>query len=714
MFSSKVRSVIAGLCAIPVLLALTLTARADVEFSQGATVFDLPSNTVLLGGPQSFPGDYSVPDGAGVLLFHRFLDSSLTVNAGSTLEAGAFLSTFTDSGLTFKSEIFVDGPGSRVQIGTETGRTGNIVLRGFGDVAITNGAVVDWIDSNNCNADFLSCDILIGATGPSNTGIVVSGTGSALDASATSGRLFVGFSPSPVPGESDDFLVAENGGAVLSSGASVGKGFEGTGWTPSIGFVQGTAFIDNATWNVQAPVGSGLDSVINMGEGDGGTSNLFIVNGGVVTVTGNSGPEGGFYLGQTQDGIPTNGGSNLLGIRGTGSRLTVDNNSGVLSASRIANGFVTVQENGVLELDSSFLLVSGKTAQLLEAYNTTLALGPAGFSTVPSANLDVRTGGSITLTDNDAVGINALIIGQTPDAGPTQAANVEIASGGSITVINDASQPKIALGATAFGIPTVSNIGTGSLTIADGSLTVDNGDFVIGVELEDTAQVRVNAGGLLNADRVVVGWADFEAGGPGTNATVTGDFVLSDGAVNADVFVDDNGRLRGEGTINGTLFAEGGVIDPGFSPGTITAESFVLGPGSELIMELALNADGSINPTASDAVVATAGGIDLSGGTVTFELSSADPATTVDEIVAATEILVVVDVFDAPQEVVLADFELTDPSGSISDEELEQQVAVVSFDKTDCKEGGWRSLTRPDGTGFKNQGRCIRYVNTGQ
>jgi hypothetical protein len=34
--------------------------------------------------------------------------------------------------------------------------------------------------------------------------------------------------------------------------------------------------------------------------------------------------------------------------------------------------------------------------------------------------------------------------------------------------------------------------------------------------------------------------------------------------------------------------------------------------------------------------------------------------------------------------------------------------------KDECKNGGWTELTRADGTGFKNQGDCIQYVNTGK
>ena len=712
MRSTNIRTRVAGLCLGLVLPLLTTNSHADVEFGNGATVFDGVAGTVVSGSNMTFSGDYTVPAGTGVLVFHRFSNGDLTVNGGSTLEAGNFLSTFTDSGLIYRADILVDGPGSRIQLGTDGGQFGNVFLRGKGDFVISNGATVGWNANNSCSGADLSCDVLIGVTGPSNTGIVVSGTGSLLDASTTNGNFLVGFNPSLTLGESEDFLVAENGGTILSGKADVATGIS-AGWDPTMGYVQATALVDNGSWNIQSIAGSGNDSSFDIGEGSGATGNVFVVNGGAINITGNPSQEGGFYLGQTDVGAPTEGGTNLLGIRGPGSVLSADNNSGVLTGSRIANGFVTVQENGALELDSSVLVVSGKTGQALETYNTSIAFGPAGFSTLGSANLDVRTGGTVTLSDDDAVGITALIIGQTPaGAGDTQSADVEVASGGSITVTNDPSQPKIALDATAFGLPAVSNIGTGTMMISDGSLTLNNGDFVIGVELEDAAEVLVNSGGVIAADRVVVGWADFELGGPGVNATLTGELVLSDGTIDADVYIDDNGELSGVGTINGALVAEGGMIDPGFSPGTIIVESFVLGAGSELVMELALNADGSVNASASDAIVATAGSIDLSGGTVMFELSSADPALTVEDIVTNGAAVDVTEVFESPEPVVVGDFDLMDPSGSISPEELEQQVTVVSFEKRDCLRGGWRDLARPDGTGFRGPWDCVRYIQS--
>jgi hypothetical protein len=38
----------------------------------------------------------------------------------------------------------------------------------------------------------------------------------------------------------------------------------------------------------------------------------------------------------------------------------------------------------------------------------------------------------------------------------------------------------------------------------------------------------------------------------------------------------------------------------------------------------------------------------------------------------------------------------------------------VPTNKDQCMNGGWTTLMRADGTGFKNQGDCIQYVNTGK
>ena len=40
--------------------------------------------------------------------------------------------------------------------------------------------------------------------------------------------------------------------------------------------------------------------------------------------------------------------------------------------------------------------------------------------------------------------------------------------------------------------------------------------------------------------------------------------------------------------------------------------------------------------------------------------------------------------------------------------------AIFTFDKEQCKDGGWQTALRVDGSPFKNQGDCIQYFNTGK
>jgi hypothetical protein len=39
---------------------------------------------------------------------------------------------------------------------------------------------------------------------------------------------------------------------------------------------------------------------------------------------------------------------------------------------------------------------------------------------------------------------------------------------------------------------------------------------------------------------------------------------------------------------------------------------------------------------------------------------------------------------------------------------------VTASNKDDCKNGGWQNARRGNGTGFKNQGDCVSYVQNGK
>jgi 2',3'-cyclic-nucleotide 2'-phosphodiesterase (5'-nucleotidase family) len=58
-------------------------------------------------------------------------------------------------------------------------------------------------------------------------------------------------------------------------------------------------------------------------------------------------------------------------------------------------------------------------------------------------------------------------------------------------------------------------------------------------------------------------------------------------------------------------------------------------------------------------------------------------------------------------------------SGRVGDERIQNlaytnDTVLVPTDKDQCKRGVWRWLEREDGSDFRNQGQCVRYVNTGK
>ncbi len=219
----------------------------------------------------------------------------------------------------------------------------------------------------------------------------------------------------------------------------------------------------------------------------------------------------------------------------------------------------------------------------------------------------------------------------------------------------------------------------------------------------------------LTADRIVIGLTDYEgaAAAPGDGAAV---LKLTAGTLVGDVIVDDNGALRGTGTINGTLIGDGGTISVGLSPGTLVVESLVLNPGTVLELELAVNADGSIDAAGSDLIVATQGDVDLSAGSV--QLTLVTDGTDVDgdgvddalqALAESGEPISLDSLIEAETgDVVAEEVAIVDESGQEIDD-----IPIIRLNKQACKDEGWNALRRDDGSEFSNQGDCIQYVNTG-
>jgi hypothetical protein len=69
-----------------------------------------------------------------------------------------------------------------------------------------------------------------------------------------------------------------------------------------------------------------------------------------------------------------------------------------------------------------------------------------------------------------------------------------------------------------------------------------------------------------------------------------------------------------------------------------------------------------------------------------------------------SRIFVVTDTFAGPRTVIVDNTNVNDTLYTYDQPQTANQ----------CKQGGWQSLSRADGSRFKNQGDCIQYVNTGK
>lgn len=75
-------------------------------------------------------------------------------------------------------------------------------------------------------------------------------------------------------------------------------------------------------------------------------------------------------------------------------------------------------------------------------------------------------------------------------------------------------------------------------------------------------------------------------------------------------------------------------------------------------------------------------------------------------------VLVIVSVNITVVNIIIIDGGSSDWSGS--DGNPQPPPSSNRFNKDACKKGGWQGLTRANGSGFKNQGDCIQYANTGK
>ncbi len=303
-------------------------------------------------------------------------------------------------------------------------------------------------------------------------------------------------------------LEVEKGGVVSSKSADIGVAQGAVGVVMVIG--------DESKWQVMNGLNVGVSGTGGLEIEKGGkvsseTANIGILKGAVGSVT------------VTGDGKWTVTNELNVGVSGEGG-LTIKNGGevssriGTLGSQAGSTGRVTVSGDGS------------------EWSSTRIVLGDEG-----DGELTIEKGGKV-FSDVGTVGFQA-------------------GSTGRVTVTGDSSEWTLLLGSLAIG-----EAGAASLRI-DGGGKVVAFRATVGSFSTGGAKVDVTAvGSVLQVLTILhVGEDKLLGGGPGQLT------VSSGGTVKADTIeVGPGGKILGDGTIEGNVINMGGLIAPGFSPGTLT------------------------------------------------------------------------------------------------------------------------------------------------
>ena len=368
--------------------------------------------------------------------------------------------------------------------------------------------------------------------------------------------------------------VTVDGGSIISSGFDgvIGEGLGGNGQalitgngtqvnignSPGsalrIGSNQATGVVDvqdNAQLNVRAFVGAGFSSG-RVAIGNSGNGLLKIASGASLLV---------------EDSVNTDE-SNKFGFDPT--------TNTAIGAEGIAVGFAGSSGNGAGQLTvdgaGSKVTVSGNAAFINVGESATFFSDQVNTA---NGQLDILNGASVEVNGNDLTG--SLGIGKGTGNGVL---NID-GAGSTLTVLGDGGA------ALWLGDDSFANSGGGSATMfASNSAFIDvtNGSglgvFSVGSRFVD-AEAYFSTGASLSSDLI---WVSIGEGG------TSGKLKVSSGAsVQANsIIVGSDGLLTGSGTVIGNVqLINGGMINPGNTPGTLTIDGDLDAKDGELIFEIA-------------------------------------------------------------------------------------------------------------------------------
>lgn len=379
-----------------------------------------------------------------------------------------------------------------------------------------------------------------------------------------------------------------------------------------------TVLIDNGVINLN---GSDSPGGTNVQIGRDGFGRMTIQNGGALNLInpdlGRDGVENGAGLTVGRD----IGGGDLLVDNGT---VTLNSESASFSVGRegatanatVRNGStIAVLDNGPIDPSAGGSLTVGRSGPAnasMTVIDSTIAVRSNNVARI-FVGRDVATGTLRVTGPASDVTIDApdsrLVVGR--DAGSTGTATLE--NGANLDIAGDAPNLDIARFDGSTGSVIVQSGATVTVSGADGDARVAADLTGFGSSLDGgTGSLTVTgAGSRLSVQDTVIAGSPVSFGGTGTpTATIV---VANGGKISADrMFIGRGGTLTGSaGMVTATVINDGGLVAPGFSPGTLTVDNFVQTAGT-LAIEIAGLLPGQFD------VLNVLGDATFSGGSIVF------------------------------------------------------------------------------------------------
>ncbi|MCX7561654.1 autotransporter-associated beta strand repeat-containing protein [Sulfitobacter sp. F26204] len=488
------------------------------------------------------------------------------VNSGSVNTAGISGGTFSTSGNV--GTLNNTGGSSTVQAGS-VGTANNT----SGSLTIAAGSVGTLSSSaTTTNAGTVGIASISGGTF-GNSGSVTGSTTVTAGAVSNSGSLgnvtLTGGSITNISGTIGG--VGNTGGTVTINGGSAQSVVNNVGLLTIAGGGEVGAVTNSGTATNAGTVGT-LENQAGTFENSGTINGLTTLVNGTITNTGNMGnlaSTGGSFVGNAGSvGNVTNNGGALDFAGGTVG--TIANNTGTLTLGA-SSGAVT---------NSAILDITGTASSLTNNAGTATVSGTvSGFTTVAGGQV-TNTGslnGGVTVNAGDLVSTGTIL-------GTLEAKGGTVSIAGRLDGVLEAGNAEVTITGSLTDVNSITNNGSGTLIIADGTTTLDNGGTVtnagamtvrgglssangilanggnLNIETSGRVAMNITNNGTLNANGAIVGNL---ANNAGRTANISG--TMSGNIVNAA-----NGTVNLTGTQTGTIINRGVTLISGTNDGGVT------------------------------------------------------------------------------------------------------------------------------------------------